>query len=109
MRSGKLRQSLALQSQTEVQDASGQSEQTWATYTTVWGSVEPLSGNARLTASAVDPTLTHLVRIRYSADVASLSATHRISWDSRILQIVSVMNREERNREIELLCREAAA
>jgi len=44
VRIGKLRHRIALQSITTAKNAFGEDIPTWATYSTVWGSVEPLTG-----------------------------------------------------------------
>ena len=45
MRAGRLRHRLVLQSKSEARDAYGGAIITWSTQDTVWGAIEPLSGN----------------------------------------------------------------
>lgn len=104
MRAGQLRHRLALQSNTQTADDYGQLTDSWATYDTVWGSVKPLRGDELLQAQQMYANISHLVRVRYNG---SILPTHRISHDSRILEINAILNTDERDRELMLYCTEA--
>ena len=103
MQAGRLRHRLVVQHEEESQDTYGGVTRTWTTLDTVWGSVEPLSGKELIEAQQLDATLTHRIRIRYLANVTE---TCRITFDSRTFEIQTVRNFSERNREMELLCKE---
>jgi len=109
MRAGQLRHRLQLQSATTAPDDFGQPIPTWSTYADVWGEVRPLTGRERYTAQQVQSSLSHQVRIRYRGGVAE---THRVRWVDKatikILDINAVLNTEQRDRELLLLCSEAA-
>ena len=104
MQAGKLRHRLALQSATTTRDTYGAEVETWSTYDTVWGSVEPLRGTERIFAQQVNAKVTHKIRVRSNS---SITVQHRILFDSRYFYINSVINPDERNIEIELICSEA--
>lgn len=89
---------------TETLDGAGQPVQVWRTFDHMWGSVEPLSGRELYNAAQVQPDVTHMVKMRYRAGVAPKM---RIQHDARTLDILSITNREERNIELELMCKEA--
>jgi len=103
MRIGRLRHRLALQSVSTAQDEYGQPIETFATYATVWGMLEPLQARELLTAQQQNAEITHHAIIRYNSNVA---ITNRISFDSRTFEIVSLTNAMERNARIELLLKE---
>ena len=103
MESGKLRYRLEIQSVTET-NADGEVTEAWATDDTVWGSIEPLRGKEIFEAGQVESRATHRIRIRY---YSGLTPTNRFKFGSRIFNIESVANVEERNVEIEALCVEA--
>lgn len=100
---GRLRHRVAIQSATEAQNDLGEVEKTWATTATVWGAVEPLTGRELWQAQQVSAEITHRVRMRYRS---GLTPKNRILFGSRILEINAILNPEERNIDLELLCRE---
>lgn len=100
---GRLRHRIVIQSPTETINSYGEREQTWATFATVWASIEPMRGRELLEAQQINAELSVKIRIRY---LASVKPKYRISWDSRTFEINSIANIEERDREIELMCTE---
>jgi len=104
LRAGQLRHRVKIQSATQVQSASGEVTRTWTTDAVVWASVDPLTGREFIDAQQVSAGLSHRVRMRHRDGV---SPKMRIEHDGRTLQVESVMNVGERNRELELLCKEA--
>ena len=104
MRAGKLRHRIEVQTATETQDAYNQPTAVWATAVTLSGSIEPLSGRERLIAGAVTGEVTTRVRMRYDANITPKA---RLLHGARVFDIAAVMNREDRDAEVEVLCREA--
>lgn len=82
----------------------GKDRQGWRPRVKVWAAVEPLNGRELFNAQQVEPVITHRVRLRY---IKGITAHMRIKHRKRELNIESVINVDERNRELELLCREA--
>ena len=106
MRSGSLRHYVTIQKVTVTQDSdTGEPSESWSTLAQVWAAVEPLSGREFMNAQQVESQITHRVRIRARDDV---TPDMRISHDSRTLNIESVINIEERDRELHLMCTEVA-
>lgn len=103
LRAGKLRHRLALQSETQTQNSVGEVIKTYATYSTVWGSLSPLSGRELEHASQISEEITYRAVIRYLSTVAT---EDRISHDSRTFEIVHIANFDERNIYQELLLKE---
>ena len=104
MRAGRLRHRLKLQEATETRDGHGGITRGWVTYSVRWASVEPLRGQELFAAQQINAEITHRVRLRYCDD---LTASHRLVFGSRSLNILSILNPEERNRELEVMCKEA--
>lgn len=100
---GQLRHRVAVQNATEVRNTHGEPIRTWATAVTVWAAIDPINGRELLLAKQVASETTHRIRMRYHAEVTSAS---RLLYGSRTFQIDSVLNRDERNAEMELLCHE---
>ena len=105
MRIGPLRHRIALQSSSGSQGEYGYTPLSFSTYATVWASVEPLNGRELLSAQQIESETTHRIRLRYLSTVTS---EDRISFDSRTFEIVSLINRKEKNWMLELLCKEVA-
>jgi len=109
MKAGKLRHRIELQSNAPTQDSYGEPIASWTTDDTVWASIEPLSGRELLRAQEVHAEVTTRIRVRYpgALGASTLTADDRIKHGARIFEIAAVINPDERDRELELLCVEA--
>jgi len=105
MRAGLLRHQVTIQTRTDIRDGKGTAVETWSDVTTVWGSIEPLQGKEYYDAHRENADITHRARIRYRPGV---TRENRLLYGSRIFDIEAVLNPDERNRELTLLCREVA-
>ena len=103
MRAGALRHKIVIQEPTETQDSVGGPDATWSTFATVWASIEPLNGRELFAAQQINAEITARIRIRYLSGVIPKM---RVSFGERIFEILSVINLEERNREMELMVKE---
>ena len=103
MRAGALRHRITLQANTNAYDDYGDISNTWTTGDEIWGSVNPVSGKEVDLGSELVGVVTHFIKVRYKA---SVSVANRIVFDSRVFQIESVRNWQERNVFLELLCKE---
>lgn len=108
MRAGLLRHKVYLQPLASTKDAMGAAVKSYSTVTqiTAYASIEPLRGTEYLMGGQMDATITHRIRTRY---VSGLTAGgYRIKFGSRIFDIESVINWNERNTFLELMCKENA-
>lgn len=96
MHAGKLRHRLAIMRYTPGTDKFGAETKTYGLTTTVWGSVEPLSGRELFTAQQVAARVTHKVTIRGRTE---LTPKDRIQHRGRAFELDYVMDREERRIE----------
>lgn len=103
MQAGRLRHRVALQSVALTADAVGGQTETPATVATVWAAVEAVGGTEYQAQDGVHGALTHRVRIRYRTGI---TRTMRVLWGTRVLEIESVEDPDDRQRELHLLCRE---
>lgn len=103
MRAGDLRHQVTIQQFESIDDGGGGHEEVWTDLTTVWGSVEPLNGKERYDAQQIQATLSHKIRIRY---YPNLKPSMRVKFETRVFNILSIINFEERNRELQLMCEE---
>jgi SPP1 family predicted phage head-tail adaptor len=78
-------------------------KENWEYVTTAWAQIMPMSGQELFVAQQIQPQLTHKVRLRYMPGITS---DMRICYGQRILYIESVINKGEKNIELELNCKE---
>jgi SPP1 family predicted phage head-tail adaptor len=100
---GKYRHRLAFQSATDTRTADGGVSQAWATTNTVWGRVDPLDGSEVVHADKTRADATHRANIRHGITV---TPAMRFTYDSRTFQILSVLNIDERDRELTIIAQE---
>lgn len=107
MKAGKLRHRVDIQKQTLVSDGAGGSTRTGWTNVDggegVWCEVRPVSAREMFMADKHAQQVTHVIRARHSAD---FDTKHRLKFGSRYFNIVGLRNVEERDRELELICKE---
>ncbi len=99
---GQMRQRIALQVRT-VTRVEGIPEENWATVATVWAAVADLSGKEYFQAGAMQSEVTTRIKIRYRTGI---TPSMRVLYGSRVFQILSVIDKDERHHVIELTCKE---
>jgi len=108
MQAGQLRERIAVEAMTVVADGMGGETPTWATVTTVWGRVRVQLGQEQFSSAAeqVQGVISHKVNLRAKAGGVTLTNRHRLVWDGRRLEIVTIGDPEGRQREQVVMCRE---
>ena len=101
MRAGQLRNRLVLQSKTETRGAAGGVATTWTTQATVWGGIHPISGKEYTAIQQTQNEAEVKIIIRYQS---SIDETWRVVNGGREYSIVSVINENDRDRMITLMC-----
>lgn len=103
MRAGRLRHKVRLERFTETQSAFGEPVKAWALLKEVWASVEPLKGAERQRAQQQAAAEDVRIVLRWSSDIASLNSKDRVVYGSKVYDIKSVLNINERNSEINIM------
>lgn len=104
MRAGQLRHKVTLQDLgTRSDDGFGGGTIATVDTADVWASIEPLTGQERLQAGQFDTSITHRIRMRY---YPGLRPHWQVKFGTRVFDIKSVADLEERRREVELMCEE---
>ena len=103
MEAGKLRKRVRLQELTEKQNDFGEIVRSYTTYATVWAAVKPLQGRELQFAQQINAEVTYKITIRYKFNVTS---EHRVIHRKKILEIISVINPEESDKSLVLMCKE---
>ena len=102
MDAGRLRERVTVQLAAESRNALGETVLAWSTYAERWASVEGVSAREALAAGQQDVTITHRVRMRY---VSGMTQNMRISWRSRTLHVVSLLEYDNRTEHV-AICEE---
>lgn len=105
MNAGRLRRRVTLQSPSVTRDSFGDEVITWVDVLTTWASIRPLTGREVEIGKALRGDVTHDVKLRYNAN-AYPGPTWRVVYGSRLLEVKHVINVDERNREVALVCNE---
>jgi SPP1 family predicted phage head-tail adaptor len=101
MRSGQLRHLIIVQSPPVGQDAQGNPLTAWSNVCTPYAKKEDLSGRELFAAQAAQSEVTTRFRIRYRS---GLRAAMRLQCEGVIYNIVAVLDRDGRQRELQLMC-----
>jgi SPP1 family predicted phage head-tail adaptor len=100
---GQMRHRVTLQYPAKVPDGQGGTTDTWTDTATVWAGIFPMSGNEVIRAKQAQTQITLKVRIWYRTDV---TPAWRVVFGNRVFDIDTIINREEKNVVLELLCSE---
>lgn len=96
---GHLRERVALQSAMDAQNSVGDDVETFSTFATVFGRMEPMGSTAIERAARETVTRRWRLTIRYRSDV---TAAARVVWGTRQFNIEGVVNPDERRRFLSL-------
>jgi SPP1 family predicted phage head-tail adaptor len=103
MNPGELRNRLMIQSRVVTRNTYGEEVASFLTQGTIWGKVSPLNAREYFMNQQAQSQVTHQVTIRY---FSGLRTDWRILWGTRVFDIRSIINPDERNEEQILLCTE---
>lgn len=103
---GKMRHRIELQQNQRVSDGYGGVSNDWETQSTVWAQIVPKSSVNDFENDIIKSEVTHDIRIRYHADIHH---SWRVKYGTRLFNIQSVINTDERKRFTMLKCKEGVA
>lgn len=104
MRAGALRHRITIQTASTIADDYGDVVDGYVDlYADIPAEVLPMNGAQRERLGVTENDVTHKVTIRYRTGIVP---SQRVMFDSRALDIESVINVRERDRVLELVCRE---
>lgn len=106
MKAGALRRRVTLQTQSLVGDGAGGDTESWKDFVTVSAEILPLTGRELFQAQQVNDELTHRITLRYYPGVTS---DMRVKYGTRIFLIESLIDTEERHRELVVMGKELVA
>lgn len=94
--SGELRNKVNIQSASVTKDSAGGIQEAWTTVHSPWAKLEALSGKEMEVAKQVRADINYRITIRY---YSGLTSKHRITWNNKTFNIVSIQNPGERNED----------
>lgn len=103
MNIGKLRHRITLLRQVNEVNDYGASTQTWKRVATVWADVRPLSGREYFSAQQVQSEVTTQIWLRH---IEGIKPTMKVKFGKREFEILSVLNIQERDVSLQLMCKE---
>ena len=108
LRAGTLNRRITFQSRSTARDAEGGQSQVWSPVAVVWAAIEPSAGKELLAAQAMNLDQPSTITVRWQAALADPKTVcaMRIVYGTRIFNIHSAMNQEERNRVLVLIASE---
>ena len=101
---GDLNKRITIQYTTKVADGMGGYTETWNDGDTIFAAIWPTSANELIQSMQNDIVITHRIRIRYRS---AFSPAWRVKFGNRYFAIVSVLNPNERNEWLDLMCKES--
>ena len=102
MRAGLLRNRITIQTNAQTVDSFGDLIAGWTDlYAGVPATVTPQSGKEGSTNDETTSEVTHKITLRY---LPNITTKHRVYYDSRSMDIQSVINTQERSRTLVLMC-----
>lgn len=104
MNIGKLRHRITLLRQVNEVNDYGASTQTWKRVATVWANVRPLSGREYFSAQQVQSEVTTQIWLRH---IEGIKPTMKVKFGKREFEILSVLNIQERDVSLQLMCKES--
>lgn len=100
---GELRHIITLQKLENTQNDYGEVIEVWKDILTTRAGIYPVSGKEFFSAETMNSEVSHKVNMRY---IPGITSNMRIKFGERCFNIESVINFQERNIELQLMCKE---
>jgi len=105
MNPGRLRHKIDIEQEATTPNSYGEPTQSWSAFlSSISASIDPVSGREYFASDMTNAEVTHKIRVRYRTGIFPKM---RVKFGTRYFDIVSVLNFEERNKELLLMCKEA--
>jgi SPP1 family predicted phage head-tail adaptor len=96
----KLKNRITFLKPTNTQNATGENVSSFEEYMTVWSSVVPVTGKEYIESQKLRSETTYKIATRY---IAGITTDMKIKYGDKIFEIVSVLNLNERNIELQIV------
>ena len=111
---GKMRHKLQVQTQTRTSDGGGSQKVVYNDSFSIFGSIEPKTGQERLFGDQLEERITHIITTRFNRNITFKNRLqYRFNKEgstySRTFNIKRVINRDTRDKYLDILVEEGAA
>ncbi len=89
-----------------TKDDFGEPDKSWNDICTSWALVQPMKGAERFSAGQAQADVDHRIVVRNRSELKSLGPADRVLWNGHVYDIRSVIFRDHRQSELEILARE---
>lgn len=103
MNPGEFRHTITFQELSTMQNDYGEPIDEWKDIATTKAAIYPISGKEFYAAETVNSEVSHKINMRYKS---GLKPSMRIKFGSRYFNIISIINFQERNIMLQLMCKE---
>ena len=103
MRAGDLNKRVTIQVPTKAADGMGSFTITWSDLATVWAAIWPKGAKEVVQSMQTSMEVSHRIRVRFRRP---FRPDWRLKFGDRYFNIVSVINPNERNEWLDLMCKE---
>lgn len=103
---GKMRYKVKVERATNTRDAGGGLSQAFSSVATIYANIKPKSANSAYRQGMLQEKVTHEITIRYMKNIDTNS---KITYGTRSFAVNGIVNVDERDRFLTLLCEEGIA
>ena len=103
---GERRHRVTFQKAVISKDAFGEPDKSWSDICTSWALVQPMKGTEMFSANQAQSDVDHRIVTRNRSELTTLGPDDRATWNGHIYDIRSVIPRDHRQSELEILARE---
>jgi SPP1 family predicted phage head-tail adaptor len=100
---GSYRHPITFQKQSVTTNDYGEKLSVWEDVITVKAGIYPISGKDYISAVEVNSEVTTKINLRY---VPGITDDMRVKFGDRLFTVIAVMNFQEMNKELQLMCKE---
>jgi SPP1 family predicted phage head-tail adaptor len=101
MEFSKLKNRITFLKPTNLQNGTGENVSSFEEYITVWASVVPVTGKEYIESQKLRAETTYKIATRY---ISGITTDMKIKYGEKEFEIVSVLNLNERNTELQIVC-----
>ena len=101
-----MRYRIKVENATNTRDAGGGMSQAYNSAAFVYANIKPTNANSSYRQGMVQEKVTHEITMRFMKNIGTNS---RISYGTRLFDVKGIINVDERDRFLKLLCEEGVA
>lgn len=100
---GEFRHSITFQKLTKTQNSFGEEIEDWQDVVSAKAGIYPISGKEFFAADTISSEVTHKLNMRF---LPNIKPNMRVKFGERYFDIKSIINFQERNIELQIMCSE---